>query len=151
MHQLINLHARSFHFPLKKSLRLNNRPQPHRSHGNHHQETPYLLPYSDTPVFREDSWTHQESCCRFSTGPGFQHRSSMREASDGDELGTAGNASAGASPLLRCDSEQQQHFHPKAWLAPGQQPRFQALMASTFHFPSTARPWVGQAATSGSI
>lgn len=35
----------------------------------------------------------------------------MREASDGDELGTAGNASARASPSLRCDSEQQQQAH----------------------------------------
>lgn len=75
----------------------------------------------------------------------------MREASDGDELGTAGNASDGASPLLRCDSEQQQHFHPVVRLSPGQQSWFQALTASTFHFPSTARSWVGQAATSGSI
>lgn len=75
----------------------------------------------------------------------------MREASDGDELGTAGNASAGASPLLRCDSEQQQHFYPMARLTPRQQPWFQSLIASTFHFPSTAQPWVGQEPTSGSI
>lgn len=76
----------------------------------------------------------------------------MREASDGDELETAGNASAEASPLVRCDSEQQQqHFHPMARLTPGQQPRFQALTASTFHFRRTAQPWVGQEPTSGSI
>lgn len=73
----------------------------------------------------------------------------MREASDGDELGTAGNASARASPSLRCDSEQQKHFHSMDQLTPGQQPRFQALMTSTFHFPSL--PLGGPGATSGSI
>lgn len=75
----------------------------------------------------------------------------MKEASDEDELETAGNASAEASPLLRCDSEQRQYFHPMARLTPGQQPRFQALTASTFHFPRTSQPWVGQEPTSGSI
>lgn len=76
----------------------------------------------------------------------------MREAWDGDELGAAGNASPGTSPLLGCDSEQQQQrFYPTARLAPRQQPWFQALTTSTFHFPSTAQPWVGQEPTSGSI